>query len=190
MMINPIIIDETGRGSDIFSSNLANRIVHIVGEVNDTMAASVVAQLLHLAAEGDEEISVYINSPGGSVSAGMAIYDTMRYIKPEVRTICVGMAASMGAVILSGGTKGKRGILPHSEVMIHQPSSGVAGQATDIMLVADHIRKTRETLNKVLADNCNKPLEEVAKDTERDYWMNAKDALEYGIVDSILGEEV
>lgn len=188
MVINPIIIDETGRGSDIFSSNLSNRIVHVVGEINDAMAASVVAQLLHLAAESEDDISVYINSPGGSVSAGMAIYDTMRYIKPDVQTICVGIAASMGAVILSGGTKGKRSILPHSEVMIHQPSSGVAGQATDIMLVADHIRKTRETLNKVLAGNCEKTLEEVTWDTERDYWMDAEEALDYGIVDRILRE--
>ena len=189
MVINPIVHDEKGRGNDIFSSNLENRIVHVVGEINDSMAASVIAQLLHLAAEGSEDISVYINSPGGSVSAGMAIYDTMQVIAPEVHTICVGIAASMGAVILSGGAKGKRGILPHSEVMIHQPSSGVAGQATDIMLVADHIRKTRETLNKVLADNCNKPLEEVTWDTERDYWMDAAEALDYGIVDHILGGE-
>ena len=186
MVINPIVYDEKGKGNDIFSSNLESRIVHIVGEINDTMAASVIAQLLHLAAESEDEISVYINSPGGSVSAGMAIYDTMRYIKPDVKTICVGMAASMGAVILSGGTKGKRCILEHSEVMIHQPSSGVAGQATDIMLVADHIRKTRETLNKVLAQNCGKPLEEVTWDTERDYWMDAEEALDYGIVDKIL----
>ena len=187
MVINPIVYDEKGKGNDIFSSNLESRIVHIVGDIDNTMAASVIAQLLHLAAESDEEISVYINSPGGSVSAGMAIYDTMRYIKPDVKTICVGMAASMGAVILSGGTKGKRCILEHSEVMIHQPSSGVAGQATDIMLVADHIRKTRETLNKVLAENCGKPLEEVTWDTERDYWMDAAEALDYGIVDKVLG---
>ena len=187
MVINPVVYDEKGKGNDIFSSNLENRIIHIVGEINDTMAASVVAQLLHLAAEGQEDISVYINSPGGSVSAGMAIYDTMQFIAPDVQTICVGMAASMGAVILSGGTKGKRMILPHSEVMIHQPSSGVAGQATDIIVVADHIRKTRETLNKVLAENCDKPLEEVTWDTERDYWMDAAEALDYGIVDKILG---
>ena len=187
MVINPVVYDEKGKGNDIFSSNLENRIIHIVGEINDTMAASVVAQLLHLAAEGQEDISVYINSPGGSVSAGMAIYDTMQFIAPDVQTICVGMAASMGAVILSGGTKGKRMILPHSEVMIHQPSSGVAGQATDNIVVADHIRKTRETLNKVLAENCDKPLEEVTWDTERDYWMDAAEALDYGIVDKILG---
>lgn len=189
MVINPIVYDEKGKGNDIFSSNLEKRIVHVVGEVNDTMATSIIAQLLHLASESDDPISVYINSPGGSVSAGMAIYDTMRYIKPQVRTICVGIAASMGAVILSGGEKGHRGILPHSEVMIHQPSGGVSGQASDIILVSDHIRKTRETLNQVLANNCNKTLEQVTKDTERDYWMNAKEALDYGIVDNILGWE-
>ena len=188
MIINPIVYDEKGKGNDIFSSNLENRIVHIVGEINDTMSASVIAQLLHLASESSDPIYLYINSPGGSVSAGMAIYDTMQYIRPEVRTICVGIAASMGAVILSGGQKGHRGILPHSEVMIHQPSSGVSGQATDIILVSDHIKKTRETLNNVLAKNCNQPLEKVTADTERDYWMRSKEALEYGIVDSILGE--
>jgi len=186
MVINPIVYDEKGKGNDIFSSNLESRIVHLVGEINDTMAASIVAQLLHLEAEGDEDIYLYINSPGGSVSAGLAIYDTMQHIKAKVHTVCVGVAASMGAVILSGGEKGKRGILPHSEVMIHQPSSGVAGQASDIMLVADHIRKTRENLNKLLAENCNKELDEVTWDTERDYWMDASEAVDYGIVDYIL----
>lgn len=189
MVINPIVYDEKGKGSDIFSMNLENRIVHIVGEINDTLAASVIAQLLHLESLGDEPISIYINSPGGSVTAGMAIYDTMRYIKPQVYTICVGIAASMGAVLLSGGEKGHRNMLSHSEVMIHQPSGGISGQASDIILVSDHIRKTRETLNKVLAVNCGKELEKVALDTERDYWMNAKEALEYGIVDNILGME-
>ncbi len=186
MVINPIVYDEKGKGNDIFSSNLESRIIHLVGEINDAMAASIVAQLLHLSAMAEEDIYLYINSPGGSVSAGLAIYDTMRHIKPDVHTICVGVAASMGAVILSGGTKGKRGILPHSEVMIHQPSSGVAGQASDIMLVADHIRKTRENLNKLLAENCGKELEEVTWDTERDYWMEAGEAVDYGIVDYVL----
>jgi len=185
MIINPIVYDKS-KGSDIFSSNLDSRIIHLVGEVNDEMAASVMAQLLHLEAKGDEDIYLYINSPGGSVSAGMAIYDTMQYITPDVVTICTGMAASMGAVILSGGAKGKRTMLPHSEVMIHQPSSGVSGQAADIMLVAGHIGKTRAMLNEVLAENCKKDIEEVAKDTDRDYWMNAAEALEYGIVDRIL----
>ena len=186
MVINPIVYDEKGKGNDIFSSNLESRIIHLVGTVTDSMAASIVAQLLHLEALNHEDIYLYINSPGGSVSAGMAIYDTMRHIKSNVHTICVGVAASMGAVILSGGEKGKRAILPHSEVMIHQPSSGVEGQASDIMLVADHIRKTREKLNKVLAENCNKNLEDVTWDTERDYWMDANEAVDYGIVDYIL----
>ena len=185
MMINPVVFDGN-KGNDIFSSNLESRIIHLVGEVNDGMAASVIAQLLHLESKGDEDIYLYINSPGGSVSAGMAIYDTMQHITPDVVTVCTGMAASMGAVILSGGTKGKRAILPHSEVMIHQPSSGVSGQATDILLVANHIEKTRSVLNQVLSENCEKDLEQVSKDTERDYWMNAKEALEYGIVDKIL----
>ena len=188
MMINPVVYDGN-KGNDIFSSNLESRIIHLVGEVNDTMAASVIAQLLHLEAQGTEDIYLYINSPGGSVSAGMAIYDTMQYISSDVATVCTGMAASMGAVILSGGTKGKRAILPHSEVMIHQPSSGVSGQATDILLVANHIEKTRATLNQVLSENCDKDLEQVAKDTERDYWMNSKEALEYGIVDKILDKK-
>ena len=188
MMINPVVYDGN-KGNDIFSSNLESRIIHLVGEVNDAMAASVIAQLLHLEAQGTEDIYLYINSPGGSVSAGMAIYDTMQYISSDVATVCTGMAASMGAVILSGGTKGKRAILPHSEVMIHQPSSGVSGQATDILLVANHIEKTRATLNQVLSENCDKDLEQVAKDTERDYWMNSKEALEYGIVDKILDKK-
>ena len=183
MVINPIIYDTKGKGTDIFSSNLENRIVHLVGPITDEMAASVVAQLLHLAQDDKEPISLYINSQGGSVSAGMAIYDTMKFIKPEVHTICVGQAASMAAVILSGGSS--RRILPHSEVMIHQPSSGVAGQASEIVIVADHIKKTRQVLNELLAKNCGRCVEEVAMDTERDYWMNAKEALEYGIVDEI-----
>ena len=186
MIINPIVYDEKGKGNDIFSGNLEKRIIHLVGEVTDEMAASIIAQLLHLSAEGAEDISLYINSPGGSVSAGMAIYDTMQYIKPDVVTVCVGKAASMGAVILSGGAKGKRCILPHSEVMIHQPSSGVSGQATDILVVAEHIAKTKAMLNQLLAENCEKDCKKVTKDTERDFWMSAKEALDYGIVDKIL----
>lgn len=188
MILNPIIYDANGKGMDIYSSNLENnRIIHVVGEVTDEMATSVIAQLLHLASLGEEDIHLYINSPGGSVSAGMAIYDTMQFIKPEVETVCVGRAASMGAVLLSGGAKGKRVILPHSEVMIHQPSSGVAGQASEILIVADHIKKTRQVLNEILAENCDKAVDEVAIDTERDYWMSAGEALEYGIVDKIAG---
>lgn len=185
MIINPVVY-EKGKGSDIFSSNLESRIIHLVGEVTDEMAASIVAQLLHLASSGVEDIHLYINSPGGSVSAGMAIYDTMQFIKPDVATVCIGKAASMGAVILSGGAKGKRAILPHSEVMIHQPSSGIAGQATDIMLAADHISKTRTMLNEILSENCGKDLEKVTLDTERDFWMKAGEALDYGIVDKVL----
>lgn len=190
MVINPVIYDAKGKGTDIFSSNLENRIIHLVGEVTDEMAASVVAQLLHLASQGDEDIHLYINSPGGSVSAGMAIYDTMQFIKPEVATVCVGKAASMGAVILSGGAKGKRAILPHSEVMIHQPLGGVSGQASEIMIAAEHIKKTKAVINQLLADNCGKHVEDVTADTERDYWMSAKEALEYGIVDKMAGGTV
>ncbi len=185
MIINPIVYDRN-KGSDIFSSNLESGIIHLVGEINDEMAASVIAQLLYLEGKDIPEIELYINSPGGSVTAGMAIYDTMQHIKKDVATICTGVAASMGAVILSGGEKGKRMMLPHSEVMIHQPSSGVAGQAADIMLVAGHIEKTRAMLNGVLAENCGKEVAEVTKDTDRDYWMNAKEALDYGLVDEIL----
>ena len=168
--------------------NLEERIIHLTGVVTDEMAASVVAQLLYLASKGTQDIKLYINSPGGSVSAGMAIYDTMQFIEPDVSTVCVGRAASMGAVLLSGGAKGKRVILPHSEVMIHQPSTGVEGQATDIMITAEHIKRTKGVLNELLANNCGKEVELVANDTERDYWMNAKEALQCGIVDKIVGK--
>lgn len=177
MIINPIIYDERGKGTDIFSNNLSNRIIHLVGPITDEMAASVVAQLLHLASLGSEDIKLYINSPGGSVSAGMAIYDTMQFIDAEVSTVCIGRAASMGAVLLSGGAKDKRIVLPHSEVMIHQPSSGVEGQVTDIVIVAEQIKRTKTVLNELLAANCGKAVEEVLADTERDYWMNAEEYL-------------
>ncbi len=186
MVINPVVYDEKGKGNDVFSSNLNNRVIHLVGEVTDEMAASIVAQLLHLASLGDEDISLYINSPGGSVSAGMAIYDTMQYIAPDIVTVCLGRAASMGAVILSGGTKGKRAILPHGEVMIHQPSGGMTGQASELLIAAEHIKDTKHMLNELLSQNCNRPYEQVVKDTERDYWLHAKDAVEYGVVDKIL----
>lgn len=186
MVINPIFYDENGRGNDIFSCNLANRVVHMVGEVTDDLAATLVAQLLQLAAESDDDISLYINSPGGSVSAGMAIYDTMQYIKPDVSTVCIGRAASMGAVILSGGAKGKRFILPHSEVMIHQPSGGMEGQASELLIAAEHIKQTKHMLNSILADNCGKSYEDIVRDTERDYWMLAQEAYEYGVVDKVL----
>ena len=186
MVINPIVYDEKGKGSDVFSCNLESRVIHLVGEVTDEMSASIVAQLLHLEAMGDEDIYLYINSPGGSVSAGMAIYDTMQYIKPDVATVCLGRAASMGAVILSGGAKGKRMILPHGEVMIHQPSGGMEGQASELLIAAEHIKDTKRMLNEVLSENCGKTYEQVALDTERDYWMRAKEAVEYGVVDVVL----
>lgn len=188
MVINPIVTDERGRGSDIFSSNLENRIVYMVGEVTDEMSASVVAQLLYLASKGEEDIQLYINSPGGSVTAGMAIYDTMQHITPDVATICMGRAASMGAIVLSGGARGKRYVLPHAEVMIHQPSGGMTGQATELEIAAEHIRETKQLLNRILAKNCDKEYEQVVKDTDRDHWMHAKEAVEYGVADMMLGE--
>ncbi len=187
MVINPIVYDENGKGNDVFSSNLKNRVIHLTGEITDETAASIVAQLLHLEAMGDEDIQIYINSPGGSVSAGLAIYDTMQFIKPDVVTVCLGRAASMGAVLLSGGTVGKRSILPHSEVMIHQPSGGMDGQASDMMIAAEHIKEIKKILNGILSQNCHNDYEKVEQDTERDHWMGAKEALEYGIVDRILG---
>lgn len=186
MLINPIVYDEKGKGNDVFSCNLESRVIHMVGEVTDEMAASVVAQLLHLASAGDEDIYLYINSPGGSVSAGMAIYDTMQYIEPDVATVCLGRAASMGAVILSGGAKGKRMILPHGEVMIHQPSGGMEGQASELLIAAEHIKETKKMLNELLSKNCGKAYEQVVQDTERDFWMRAGEALEYGVVDAVL----
>lgn len=186
MIINPIVYNENNRGNDIFSKNLESRIIHLVGEVTDEMAASITAQLLQLESESHDDIYLYINSPGGSVTAGMAIYDTMQYIKSDVATVCLGHAASMGAVILSGGAKGKRCILPHGEVMIHQPSGGSSGQASEILIAADHIRDTKQMLNEILAENCSRDVAEVAKDTDRDYWMRANAALEYGIVDKVL----
>lgn len=186
MQINPCVFDEKGRVSDIFSRVLEDRVVYVSGEITDDMAATVTAQLLHLAAKSDEDIKLYINSPGGSVSAGLAIYDTMQFVKPDVATVCMGHAASMGAVLLSGGTKGKRYILPHSEVMIHQPYGGAQGVASDILIAADHIKDTRKVLVEILAKNCGKTVESLAKDTERDYWMRAEEAVEYGVVDRVL----
>lgn len=186
MVINPVVFDEKGKGSDIFSSNLESRVIHLVGEVTDEMAASVVAQLLHLASLSDDDISLYINSPGGSVSAGLAIYDTMQFIKPDVSTVCLGRAASMGAVILSGGAKGKRVVLPHSEVMIHQPSGGMTGQASEMLIAAEHIKQTKEILNEILSENCSQDYDKVVQDTERDCWMRAGEAVEYGVADYVL----
>ncbi len=190
MSLVPYVIEQTSRGErsyDIYSRLLKDRIIFLGEEVNDVTASLIVAQMLFLEAEDPgKDINFYINSPGGSVTAGMAIYDTMNYIKSDVSTICIGMAASMGAFLLSGGTKGKRFALPNSEIMIHQPSGGAKGQATDIKIVADNIIKTRKRLNEILAKNTGKPLEVIEVDTERDFYMMAEEAKEYGIIDGIL----
>ena len=185
----PMVVEQTSKGErsyDIFSRLLNDRIIFLSDEVNDTTASLVVAQLLFLEAQDpDKDIDFYINSPGGSVTAGMAIYDTMNYVKCDVSTICIGMAASMGAFLLSAGAKGKRIALPNSEIMIHQPLGGAKGQATDIKIQADLILRTRDNLNRILAENTGKSIEEVARDTERDNFMTAKQALEYGLIDKI-----
>ncbi len=190
MPLVPYVVEQTNRGErqyDIYSRLLNDRIIVLSDEVNDATASLVVAQLLFLESQDSEkDISFYINSPGGSVTAGMAIYDTMQYIKCDVSTICMGMAASMGAFLLSSGTKGKRFALPNSEIMIHQPSGGAKGQATDIKIVADHILRTKAKLNKILSENTGKDIEVIAQDTERDNFMSAEEALEYGLVDKIL----
>ena len=186
----PTVIEQTGRGErayDIFSRLLNDRIIFLSDEVNDATASLVVAQLLFLEGQDpDKDIAFYINSPGGSVTAGMAIYDTMNFIKCDVSTICIGMAASMGAFLLSAGTKGKRFALPNSEIMIHQPLGGARGQATDIKIQADLILRTRDRLNRILAANTGKSIEEIARDTERDNYMTAQEALSYGLIDKIL----
>ncbi|MBQ5633656.1 MAG: ATP-dependent Clp endopeptidase proteolytic subunit ClpP, partial [Clostridia bacterium] len=177
------------RSYDIFSRLLNDRIIFLSDEVNDTTASLVVAQLLFLEAQDpDKDISFYINSPGGSVTAGMAIYDTMNYVKCDVSTICIGMAASMGAFLLSAGAKGKRIALPNSEIMIHQPLGGAKGQATDIKIQADLILRTRDNLNRILAENTGRSIEEIARDTERDNFMTAEQALEYGLIDKIFAK--
>ena len=186
----PMVIGQTGHGErsfDIFSRLLNDRVIFLSDEVNDTTASLVVAQMLYLEAQDpDKDIAFYINSPGGSVTAGMAIYDTMNYIKCDVSTICIGMAASMGAFLLSSGAKGKRFALPNSEIMIHQPLGGARGQASDIKIQADLILRTRDTLNRILAENTGKSVEQVAKDTDRDNFMTAEQALAYGLVDKVL----
>ena len=188
----PMVVEQTGRGErsyDIFSRLLNDRIVFLSNEVNDTTASLVVAQMLFLEAQdAEKEISFYINSPGGSVTAGMAIYDTMQFIKCDVSTICIGMAASMGAFLLSSGTKGKRFALPHSEIMIHQPLGGARGQATDIQIQAEQILRVKRTLNEILADNTGKALEVIERDTDRDNYMTAQQALEYGLIDKIIAK--
>ena len=186
----PMVIEQTGHGErsfDIFSRLLNDRVVFLSDEVNDVTASLVVAQMLYLEAQDpDKDIAFYINSPGGSVTAGMAIYDTMNYIKCDVSTICIGMAASMGAFLLAAGAKGKRLALPNSEIMIHQPLGGAQGQASDIKIQADLILRTRDTLNRILSENTGKSIEQVARDTDRDYFMTADEALAYGLVDKVL----
>ena len=190
MALVPMVVEQTNRGErsyDIYSRLLNDRIVILSDEVNDTTASLVVAQLLYLEAQDpDKDIYLYINSPGGSVSAGMAIYDTMNYIKCDVSTICIGMAASMGAFLLSSGAKGKRFALPNSEIMIHQPLGGTQGQASDIKIHAEHILRTRDNLNNILAANTGRPLEEIRRDTERDNFMRAAEACEYGLIDRVI----
>ncbi len=186
----PYVVEQTGRGErsyDIFSRLLKDRIIFLADEVNDATASLVVAQLLFLDSEDpDKDINLYINSPGGSITAGMAIYDTMQFTKADVSTICVGMAASMGAFLLSAGAKGKRFALPNSEIMIHQPSSGTKGQATDMKIHVDWVLKTKEKLNKMLAEQTGQPLEVIQQDTERDNFMSAEEALKYGLIDQII----
>ena len=190
MSLVPYVVEQTSRGErnyDIYSRLLKDRIIFLGEEVNETTASLVVAQLLFLESEDpNKDIQLYINSPGGMVTAGMAIYDTMQYIKCDVSTICIGLAASMGAFLLAGGAKGKRFALPNAEVMIHQPSGGAKGQATEIQIAAENILKTKKKLNEILAANTGKPYEQVAADTERDYYMSAEEALAYGLIDGVI----
>ena len=190
MSLVPYVIEQTSRGErsyDIYSRLLKDRIIFLGEEVTDVSANIVVAQLLFLESEDPgKDIHLYINSPGGSVTAGMAIYDTMQYIKCDVSTMCLGMAASMGAFLLSGGAKGKRYALPNAEIMIHQPSGGAQGQATEISIAAEHILKTKKKLNEILAANTGKPYDVIAADTERDNWMTAQEAMDYGLIDSVI----
>ncbi len=190
MSLVPYVIEQTSRGErsyDIYSRLLKDRIIFLGEEVNDTSASIVIAQLLFLESEDpSKDISLYINSPGGSVTAGLAIYDTMQYIKGEVATYCMGMAASMGSFLLSGGTKGKRYAMPNSEIMIHQPSGGAQGQATEIQIAAEHILKTRQKLNQILAENTGQPLDVIRIDTERDNFMSAEEAKAYGLIDEVI----
>ena len=190
MSLVPMVVEQTNRGErsyDIFSRLLNDRIIMLCDEVNDVTASLVVAQLLYLEGQDpDKDISLYINSPGGSISAGMAIYDTMNYIKCDVSTICIGMAASMGAFLLSSGAKGKRFALPNSEIMIHQPLGGMQGQASDIKIHADHIIAIRERLNRILSEQTGQPIDVITRDTDRDNFMTAKQAMEYGLIDNVL----
>jgi len=186
----PIVVEQTGRGErayDIFSRLLKERIVFISTPIDDTIASLVIAQLLFLESEDpDKDINLYINSPGGSVSAGLAVYDTMQYIRPNISTICIGMAASMAAVLLAGGTKGKRTSLPNSRIMIHQPWGGTQGTATDISIQAEEILRMKKRINEILAHHCSKPLEQIEKDTDRDFYMSSEEAKSYGLIDNLL----
>lgn len=188
----PYVVEQTSRGErsyDIFSRLLNDRIIMLNGQVDDASASVIIAQLLFLEGQDpDKDISFYINSPGGSVSAGLAIYDTMQYIKCDVSTICMGLAASMGAFLLSSGAKGKRYALPNSEIMIHQPLGGAQGQASDIIIHADHIKRTRSNLNRILSENTGKPIEEIERDTERDNFMTATEAADYGLIDKVISK--
>ena len=190
MSLVPYVVEQTSRGErsyDIYSRLLNDRIIMLSEEVNDTTASLIVAQLLYLEAQDpDKDIQFYLNSPGGSVSSGLAINDTMQYIKADVSTICIGMAASMGAFLLSAGTKGKRIALPNAEIMIHQPSGGSQGQASDIKIQAEHILRTRDKLNRILAENTGKPIEQIERDTERDNFMSAEEAVAYGLIDKVI----
>ena len=189
MALIPMVVEQTNKGErsyDIYSRLLEDRIIMLSGEIDDATANTVVAQLIYLEGKDpDKDICIYINSPGGSVTAGLAIYDTMNYVKCDVSTICIGMAASMGAFLLSSGKKGKRFALPNSEIMIHQPLGGAHGQASDIKIQADHILKIKEKLNKILSENTGKPVDQVEKDTDRDNYLSAEQALEYGLIDKI-----
>ena len=196
MSMIPYVVEQTSRGErsyDIFSRLLSDRIVFLGEDVNDTTASLVVAQMLFLEAQdAEKDIQLYINSPGGSISAGFAIYDTMRFIKCDVAVTCIGLAASFGAFLLAGGTKGKRSALPNAEIMIHQPAihgNGVQGQASDIRIVSEHLQRSKQRLNRILAENTGQPIERIAADTERDYYMSAQEALEYGIIDTIIEEK-
>ena len=189
MNLVPVVVEKDYNGErsyDIYSRLLKNRIIILTGEIDENTSSSIVSQLLYLDSINNEDISLYINSPGGSVSAGMAIYDTMNFIKSDVSTICIGMAASMGAFLLSSGQKGKRYSLPNSEIMIHQPLGGAKGQATEIKIVAEHILKLKDKLNKILSKNTNKDLSTIEKDTDRDFYMESSEALEYGLIDKII----
>ncbi|MHB1485157.1 MAG: ATP-dependent Clp endopeptidase proteolytic subunit ClpP [Saccharofermentanales bacterium] len=194
MSLVPIVVEQTNRGErsyDIFSRLLKERIIILSDEINEVTASLVTAQLLFLEADDpDKDIQFYINSPGGSVSAGLMIYDTMQYVKPDVQTICVGMAASMGAFLLAAGAKGKRFALPNAEVMIHQPLGGAQGQASDIRIAADHIDRTKERLNRILSEKTGQPYEKIVIDTERDNWLTAEQSMEYGLIDHIMEKRV